>query len=75
MKVCEVESAKRRALDMFDEWNDVTGVFLKHSTYYCEMQSVIEDAVECGIQGALKDFRRIGDYGFEEVRFNSQQSE
>ena len=48
----EIESAIRRALNIFDEWVDVTGVVQKHTSYYYEMQSIIEDAVHCGAQGA-----------------------
>lgn len=51
----EVEYAVRRALNKFDEWNDVTGVIAKHTGYYYEIQSVIEDAVHCGFQRALGD--------------------
>jgi len=49
----EVEYAVRRALNKFDEWNDVTGKFPKFSGYYYEIQAVIEDAVHCGFQRAL----------------------
>lgn len=52
MKQGELEYAKRRALNKLDEWNDVAGVVAKHSGYYYELQSVIEDAVECGAQAA-----------------------
>jgi len=48
-----MESAKRRALNKLDEWLEVTGVIPKHCGYYYEMQSVVEDAVECGAQAAL----------------------
>jgi len=46
----EIEFAKRRALNIFDHWNDVTGFVKKFTGYYYEIQSCIEDAVECGIQ-------------------------
>lgn len=59
MKKGQVESAERRALNIFDNWNDITGCFVKHSGYYYEMQSVIEDAVHCGIQEALQDFKKL----------------
>lgn len=49
----EVDSAIRRALNLFDKWNDTTGYFHKHTSYYYEMQSVIEDAVHCGVQMAI----------------------
>jgi hypothetical protein len=49
----EIDYAVRRALNKFDEWNNVTGRFEKFSGYYYEMQGVIEDAVHCGFQRAL----------------------
>ncbi len=49
----EIEFAKRRALNLFDKWNDCTGFVPKFSGYYYELQSVIEDAVECGVQQAI----------------------
>jgi len=59
MKKGEVESAERRALNLFDKWNDVTGYVPKHSGYYYELQGIIKDAVHCGIQEALKDFKQL----------------
>ena len=59
MNVGELESAKRRALNLFDAWNQVTGQFEPGSTYYAEIQGCIEDAVECGAQAATGDFRRL----------------
>ena len=44
--------AKRRALNLFDAWNDVSGAVVKATGTYYELQSVIEDAVECGAQAA-----------------------
>ena len=55
----ELANAKRRALNLFDKWNDVTGVVDKGSSYYWEIQSVIEDAVHCGAQGATGDFKTL----------------
>ena len=39
--------------------NDVTGAIAKRTSWYYELQSVIEDAVECGAQGATQDFRAV----------------
>jgi hypothetical protein len=47
------EYAKRKALECFDAWNDVTGCFDKFSSYYYEACAVIEDAVEIGSMVAL----------------------
>lgn len=55
----ELKSAIRRALNIFDAWNDVTGCFVKHTSYYYEMQSVIEDAVHCGAQQATGDIKKL----------------
>jgi len=59
MQKGEVGSAERRALNLFDEWNDCTGFVPKHTSYYYEMQGVIIDAVHCGIQQALGDFKPL----------------
>lgn len=45
--------AKRKALELFDSWNDVTGVITKFGCHYYEICSVIEDAVEIGSMIAL----------------------
>lgn len=59
MTTGELESAIRRALNLFDAWNDVTGFVPKHTSYYYEMQGVIEDAVHCGAQGATGDYKKL----------------
>jgi len=59
MQQGEIESAERRALNLFDKWNDATGFVHKHTGYYYELQGVIKDAVHCGIQQALKDFKEL----------------
>jgi hypothetical protein len=45
--------ARRRALNIFDAWVDVTGFVQRDTSYYYELQAVIEDAVECGAQATL----------------------
>jgi len=50
----EMQRAKRRALNILDEWIKVTGVIGEHSSYHSELEGIIEDAVECGAQGALR---------------------
>ena len=52
MTKCEQEFAIRIALNNFDIWNDATGVIPKDSSYYYEMQGVIEDAVKIGCKMA-----------------------
>lgn len=47
------EYATRKAHELFDAWNDVTGVFPKFTGYYYEILSVIEDAVRVGSMVAL----------------------
>lgn len=53
MKKSEVDYAERKALEVFDKWNDVIGMFGIDGGYYPEITSVIEDAVHIGIQMAL----------------------
>lgn len=48
----ELSNAKRRALNIFDDWLAVTGLVGVHTGYYYELQSLLEDAVECGAQAA-----------------------
>lgn len=43
-----LEQAKRFAMMNFDHWNEVTGVPHPHTSYYYEIASLIEDAVEFG---------------------------
>ena len=49
----KISYAERQALNMFDKWNDCTGVIEKHCGYYAEAQACIIDAVHIGIQMAL----------------------
>lgn len=44
----ELEYAIRQALNNLDNWNEVTGCFPKGTSYYYEMQSIVEDAVKIG---------------------------
>lgn len=53
MTAGEMKDAKRRALNIMDEWNDTAGLVVRGTGYYYELQAVIEDAVECGAQAAL----------------------
>lgn len=53
MTIGKVHDAERFALTEFDKWNDVTGFVATGTSYYYELQSVIEDAVHIGIQMAL----------------------
>jgi hypothetical protein len=52
MKQGELNNGIRRAFNLFDDWNDVAGLVVKHTSYYYELQGVIEDAVKCGAQAA-----------------------
>lgn len=49
----EVDRAKRRALNILDEWLEVTGAIQLHSGWHSELEGVVEDAVEVGVQAAL----------------------
>lgn len=44
----ELDYAIRKALNDFDEWNDITGLVPKGTGYYYELQGVIEEAVKTG---------------------------
>lgn len=57
----ELDSAERRALNLFDKWNHVTGFVIPHTGYYYELQSIIKDAVHCGAQQAVGEFRQLSD--------------
>jgi hypothetical protein len=59
MKKGELDNAIRRALNIFDIWNDVTGFVEKNTGYYYEIQSVIEDAVHCGAQAAVGVYKKL----------------
>ena len=59
MKRGELKDAQRRALNILDAWNEVTGAIVRGSSWYYELQSVVEDAVHCGAQAATGDFRPL----------------
>jgi hypothetical protein len=59
VKQGEVDSAIRRALNLFDAWVDATDAIPKHTSLYYEIQGCIEDAVHCGIQQALNNFKEL----------------
>lgn len=50
----ELEFAIRKALNMFDNWNDVTGALDKGGSWYYECQGCIEDAVKLGAKIACE---------------------
>lgn len=54
MKGEQIDYAERKAMERFDEWNDVSGVIEPCGGYYSEIRGVIEDAVHIGAQMALK---------------------
>lgn len=58
----ELDYAKRKALEVFDKWNDISGAISKRGGWYYEVLSCIEDAVKigaivalCGIEVDLND--------------------
>ena len=55
----ELEDAERRALNILDQWNDITGCIEKSTGYYYELQGVVKDAVHCGAQAATGDFKKL----------------
>jgi hypothetical protein len=44
----ELDYAIRQSLNNFDKWNDVTGCFPKGTSYYYEIQGIVQDAVKIG---------------------------
>lgn len=48
----ELNKAKRRALTIFDQWLRITGAIPEGSSWVWECESIIEDAVEIGVQAA-----------------------
>lgn len=63
MNIGQVDYTVRAALKIFDEWNDIAGIFTPGEGYYNEIINVIEEAVHCGIQMALQDMINIIDDG------------
>jgi len=59
MEKGRAERATRRALVIFDNWNRVTGCFTEYTSYYSEVEGIIEDAVHCGIQEALGIYKEL----------------
>lgn len=55
-----LDKAKRRALTVFDTWLRVTGAMPAGSSWVCEAESCIEDAVEIGVQAAYGIHRPLG---------------
>lgn len=59
MKTGELDAAIRRAMNLFDLWNQSTGFVKPHTSYYYELAACIEDAVHCGAQAATGDYKRL----------------
>ena len=59
VSIGELKTAKRRALNIWDKWREVTGVFDDGSSYRWEVEGIIEDAVEIGVQCALGIKRKL----------------
>jgi len=49
----QVDYAERKALDLFDRWNDITGFVGPCTGYYYEIQHLLRDAVHIGAQMAI----------------------
>lgn len=61
MNAAQIEYAERKAKESFDRWNDVASAIETHSSTYCEVMGVIDDAVHIGIQMALfGDIKTVG---------------
>lgn len=55
----KLEDAQRRALDLFERWNDVVGVFTPGTADYYGIQGCIQDAVEIGVQAAVGQHKKL----------------
>lgn len=53
-----LDRAKRRAHTIFDKWNRVAGC-LEGSSYQWEVEAIIADAVEIGVQAAYGIHRQL----------------
>ena len=63
MKVSHRNYARRQALNVLDEWIDVTGALERYGGYYDELCGIIETAVDIGAMTALDIPFRINEYG------------
>lgn len=56
-----MDRAKRRALNILDEWLEVSGVIPRGAThaYRDELEGVVEDAVQIGAQAALGVYEAV----------------
>jgi len=61
MNAGEVDYAERKAMELFDKWNEVTGHWVPGESAYGEIRSIIIDAVHCGIQMAIHGKIKIKD--------------
>lgn len=59
----QVNYAERKAMELFDKWNEVTGIVAQCSGYYSELRGVIEDSVHIGIQMAINGTISIDEEG------------
>lgn len=59
MKVGELKNAEHRALNLLDNWLDVTVLVDINSGYYYELQGLMEDAVKCGVQAASGVYEQL----------------
>lgn len=53
MTVGQKERAERKAKEILDEWLEVTGIIEFNSSWYYELCSIIDYAVQLGAKAAL----------------------
>jgi hypothetical protein len=68
----QVEYAERKAMELFDAWNNVVGMFTPGTGYYAEIEACIIDAVHCGIQMAIHNEINIEDYNVIKGDYNEK---
>jgi hypothetical protein len=59
MKKNELNDAIRRARNILQDWCETTGAIEVGTSYYYELQGVVDDAVHCGAQGETKNFSQL----------------
>lgn len=66
----ELQRAQRVSKSLFDVWTAFTGWFPKNTGCYCEILSLLNDAVQLGYEQALKMPHKSKDYDIDDVSIN-----
>lgn len=66
----QVNYAERKALQLFESWNNISGHFEKNSSSYSEIVKCILDSVHCGILIAIGNKIKIEDNEIVKGNYN-----